>query len=313
MENNTTVANFNVTFGKDEEPLLNYFDSIIYPAFTNETAVKRKENEYFLQNIELKKLDNTFYKNAQNDKIEDLILTGILIKKTTLEVKSEFDEFGKLINTDKQIPSAPYSFFTIFLRNHRMILVKNQKGSPDLITFSSVIKEIIGEYIKSVSDNENKLPYARVEVVGVPNKIGVKEALKSVSKIRKLEFKFFPLNNDIDFSNAFGSVSIDTRKKIGSKTGRIIFGTPSDITGVEEILSDLHGVVAPEIHVVYKKGGKGKITDKEMSENFNLRLPLLNNEEQIKFEHINDQLDDIEEIKYTSDENMKLYKTYLLK
>ena len=40
MKNNVAIANFNVTFGKQDEPMLNYFETIIFPAFTS--GIKRE-------------------------------------------------------------------------------------------------------------------------------------------------------------------------------------------------------------------------------------------------------------------------------
>ena len=40
MKNNVSVANFNVTFGKKDEPMLTYFNTIIYPAF--KSGLKRE-------------------------------------------------------------------------------------------------------------------------------------------------------------------------------------------------------------------------------------------------------------------------------
>ena len=48
------IADFNCTFGEENYPLLEYFEEIVYPAFTSN--VKRKpshKNEYFFYNIKL--------------------------------------------------------------------------------------------------------------------------------------------------------------------------------------------------------------------------------------------------------------------
>ena len=42
IDKEAQVANFNVVFGENEEPMLNYFDTIIYPAFMSE--LKRRES-----------------------------------------------------------------------------------------------------------------------------------------------------------------------------------------------------------------------------------------------------------------------------
>ena len=106
------VANFNVVFfaGAQEKTLLDCFETIVYPAFTS--GVKRVSGgaEYFFMDIEI-----------EEETEGDLILKGKLIKKTILEIKSDIDEMGNLVEKDDRYSTAPYSMFVIYLRNHRMI------------------------------------------------------------------------------------------------------------------------------------------------------------------------------------------------
>ena len=132
IDKEAQVANFNVVFGENEEPMLNYFDTIIYPAFMSELKRKEKDAEYFFHGVQLLESGICGY-----------VLVGKIVKKTTLEVYSDVDESGRLIEKDERYSSAPYSTFAIYLKNHRMVLVKNQKGSPTLATFRSTANRII--------------------------------------------------------------------------------------------------------------------------------------------------------------------------
>lgn len=142
MKKYAQIANFNVVFGKDEKPMLTYFDNIIFPAFTSGITKISDMNEFLLTNIEV----------VRNQKGE-CILMGQFVKKTILEIKSDINAQGKLIEKDEQYSTAPYSSFAINLLNHRMIFIPNQKGSPSLANFRSAIKYIIKEFIKQ----QNKL------------------------------------------------------------------------------------------------------------------------------------------------------------
>jgi len=308
MNKNLTIANFNITFGLKEEPLLNYFDKIVFPALTEvheDYKLIRDDNKYYLMGVEVKEYKNQDYES-------ELVLTGLLVKETILEVKSQVDDKGALHNTNLKYPSAPYSLFTIFLRNHRMVLVKNQKGSPDIRNFRSVVEFMIKKQTTKLNkerDKDNKLPYALVKVVGIPNSKGIKEALKNVKKINKLTLKFYPLNGEIDYSNAFSFIS-DLRLKSGAQNGSVDILSPKSKVGVKEIVSKTEGLVEPIIKVEYKSGGKGTITDNELSENISLDFKV-NNDEKIDTDDVVSKVISFEQIKNTSAENLKIYKKYL--
>ena len=93
------VANFNVVFleEKDEAPLLKYFDSIVVPAFQSGIKKDNKDAELFFMNVEV-----------VEDSEGEYVLVGYVVKKTVLEVKSDVDEKGNLIEKDEKYPSAPY-------------------------------------------------------------------------------------------------------------------------------------------------------------------------------------------------------------
>ena len=74
-----TVANFNIVFAdsKNEYPMLDYFDKIVMPALTEDIIWKSGDNKFLLNNIGVKCDNRGTY-----------VLTGNIIKKTILEIKS---------------------------------------------------------------------------------------------------------------------------------------------------------------------------------------------------------------------------------
>ena len=161
MKKCAQVANFNVVFGEDERPMLDYFDSIIYPALTSGITKTLDDNVFLFKDIEI----STQY-------VDKYVLTGKLVKKTILEIKSDLDEDGELVEKDERYSSAPYSSFAINLLNHRMMFMPNQKGSPTLANFRTTVKYVLSEYVKNQNsqlDNEKKLEYALINVVGIPS------------------------------------------------------------------------------------------------------------------------------------------------
>ena len=136
------VANFNVVFleNDDEAPLLKYFESIVIPAFQSGIKKVTTDSEQFFMNVEV-----------IEDEDKEYVLVGNIVKRMILEVKSDINAEGKLIEKDERYPSAPYSTFAIFLKNHRMFYALNQKGSPSLMSFSALTKYVFSEYIKQYS------------------------------------------------------------------------------------------------------------------------------------------------------------------
>ena len=110
-------ANFNVTYGLEEKPMLTYFNDIIFPALSNREHRDLYNSYYFFDNVEIKEFANEY------------VLVGNLVKATEYNVRTVVKD-DILYENPSTVPTAPYSRFMIFLRNHRMVLVKNESNSP---------------------------------------------------------------------------------------------------------------------------------------------------------------------------------------
>lgn len=296
---NAQVANFNIVFGDKEQPMLDFFDTIIYPAMTSNISRVIDDNKYMFKNIEIVKNEENIY-----------VLKGILVKKTILEIKSDLDEEGELIEKDEKHSAAPYSVFVINLLNHRMIFMQNQKGSPTIPNFRSTLKYVIDAYINMKNKElsaEQKLDYALVNVVGIPSAKSMDELLDNVKKINSLTLRFYPLNGDIDYTEAFGILTTDMRRDVGCKNGEIIFKSPQSIDGIKKLLEKAAGTINPILRVITKEGSKAKLKDYELSEKYELDF-----EEDTDFEaesvQLMDKMSSIETLTFTNDEHNMIYK-----
>lgn len=302
-EKKMVIANFNVVFGTKEEPLLNYFDTIMLPAFKNRITRTNGDNNYIFLDISVIEIDKN-----------EFALAGIIVKRTELEVKSKFNEEGTFIETDEIHPTAPYSAFIIYLKNHRMVLVKNQKGSPDLRSFAATVKFFFKTFIRSenIKRKENgldMLPYPIINIVGIPMKSSIEEALRKVSRINKLRLKFYPLNGDMDFSGLFEGVTTDLRKKVESKTGLIDLNTPKSTKGIIEVLTAARGTVEPIFKVTYADKKKGTIYNNQISETMDISIDTGSINESIQ--EIANKSKALESITTVSDANYKIYNDNL--
>lgn len=300
---NIDIANFNLTFGKEELPLLTYFEEFLYPAFKSGIIREEADNKYMFESVELVETS------------EGVALKGIFIKDTTLEVKSEVDEDGKLVETNKSYPSAPYSLFCILLKNHRMILVPNQKGSPNLRSFNTTARNILKKYRKEENNqrkenNAKLIPYFSLRVTGLPNKANLLEELKKVKKIDALKIRFYPLNGeDIDSSDIINEQVGLIRERIGSSTGNITLNSPDNKNKTAELIEDLGDTVDVTLNVKYADNSTGRIKNDSYSEKRKLEIE----GDQVRDED-NEIIDDmikIPNIIKTSKTNQKIYDKFL--
>lgn len=272
------LANFNITFGNNEEPLLNWLDEFVIPAMNSKRVRKVSEKT------------STMFENVRIVEIEKdcLVLTGIIIKNTVIDIYNQFTKEKGLIDTDEHHDSAPYSVFMIFLHNHRMALVKRQSESPDLRLFSSTFVDILKEYRKDENrkrkeENIPLLPYAINGIKGIKDEKDISKALQSVKKINKFTLKLLPRNNEWGgLDGLIDGIDEEIRKASSGKSLKIIVPSPKSKSGVEKIIKNTNGLVETELEVEYYSDGfdeegkerknKGRIKDNQMSQTIEVEL-----------------------------------------
>lgn len=298
---NLYIANFNCTFGKNNDPMLHHFEDIILPAFQKGIIYnnKRNNNDYLFEEVELSLKNGIF------------VLVGLLVKRTHLEIKSRYDEKGNLKNTNVRVPSDPFSYFIINLQNHRMTLVKNQKGSPTVSEFNNTASHILKTYVKEKNnyiDEGEKLPIPYLNVVSIPFSGKIEDELKKVMKIEKAVLRFYPLNGDISPNHVFNELR-EMLNDVESKSGNTQINNPKNLKAVGEILKDTKGTVRPTLRVIYSNGSKRTLRDKDFSEVTQIEL-----DENLDFHENMDKISgkviNEEEYSETSEENKNIYQRF---
>lgn len=304
------IADFNCTFGEENYPLLEYFEEIVYPAFTSN--VKRKpshKNEYFFYNIKLNEYET-----------DKFALTGMIIKKTVLERKSLIDEnYSSIQYRDDQIPSHPFSYFTIYLNNHTMVLVKNQSGSPTIKEFEATARFVINEKICELNKDlkDTKFKEANINVTNIPCENSIKDALKKLESINTITLTLYPLNGGDVPTGGFYDKYRNILEDTGSPEGNISIKKPrikteEDIEYITNMISQEAGKVKHSIRGKKISGGSVQIKDNDMSEVINIELEdneySDNNVCKIIEETMNKQ-----EIEFVGEENKKIYLDNLFK
>ena len=299
------IANFNIVFELNDKefPMLDYFDTIIIPAITGGNIKKSNDTKFFFDEIKV-----------VEDEDGEYILTGILIKDTVLEVKHEYDfEEGKLIDKKGKYQSSPYSLFIIYLKNHRMILVRDQKGSPSLSNFRTVIKSTIDDYVRKTNHllekaNKELLPIPLVNVVGISSGNDIGGILKDVDKVSRLMLRFYPLNGDGDVGMAgiFDGI-LETRRDIKCSTGNINFNSPQNIDKVGELINNVDGTMEPVVWVRYSGSSTdSKITMDSIIEN--TEISVADDDTKTNISYIIAEGKNNKKISSTSDQNDIIYK-----
>ena len=253
-EKNMQFANFNITYGESELPMLSFFEELIYPVFNSGYIRKNRKNEYpqfSFSDVEIKETNGEY------------ILVGNYIKNTQYNVNTKIDH-GKLVDSHSEIPTAPYSRFIIFLKNHRMVLVKNESYSPDIRSFEATMREFLNKYIKErnslIDDTATKFPMARVNIVDMPLNEDIDNLLRGTKKVKWLKLRFFPLNNDI---NPLPIADAINREKVavGSNTANVIFNSPKSVIGIKNILEETSGLVATSMQIEEVDGEKRTVKE----------------------------------------------------
>lgn len=251
-EKNMQFANFNITFGENDLPMLEHFEDIIFPAFTS-GLVRGKDGEipyYSFDDVKIREFDDEY------------VLVGNFIKSTEYKVITTIAD-GVLVSSPADVPTAPYSRFIIFLKNHRMVLVRNETNSPDIRSFQKTVREILTKYIREVNrkcPKESKLPIAIVHIVDIPLKDSIEQVLKDVNKVNWLKLRFFPLNNDLDPIPLAQAMKKDMQK-VGSRTGNLIFNSPGSKQGIRDVLEATGGMAVATLQVTDSDGEKRRIKE----------------------------------------------------
>lgn len=251
-EKNMHFANFNITFGENDLPMLEHFEDIIFPAFTSGLIRGKKDVlPYFsFGDVRIKKINGEY------------VLVGNYIKSTEYKVITTVTD-GVLVSSPADVPTAPYSRFIIFLKNHRMILVRNETNSPDIRSFQKTVRDILAKYIQQANADrpkESKLPIAIVHIVDIPLKDSIEQVLKDVNKVNWLKLKFFPLNNDLD-PTPLARVMKNDMQKVGSKTGNLVFNSPSSKEGIKNVIEATGGTAVATLQVTDSDGEKRRIQE----------------------------------------------------
>jgi hypothetical protein len=192
-----------------------------------------------------------------------------------------------------------------------MIYVLNQKGSPSIKSFSGLTKYVFAEFIrehnKQLEDKSQCLPFPSINIVGLPMRSSIEEALKQVSKVTKLTLRFYPLNGDLEFGEMFGSLVKDLRSAADCKNGEMVLKSPKSISGIIDIVEQSGGTVKPILEVTYPDKSKGTIKEDQISEKMEIEFQ---GENVVEMDEVVRKGKELKSITYTSQGNQEIYNKH---
>lgn len=263
MERSLSLGNLNVTWGKEELPLLYFWSEIVWPGLEHAVKYKKRipirnnqDNILLIDRIKVEEIDDIQY------------LVGRLIRSTTIEISSQINEYGELVPANLVENSAPYSIFFVNLQNHRMGIVGSQKGAPTRANFKTMFEIVLKDYVIShnnkVQEKEERIPLPRVFLTNLPIAgSGIAESMKLSHRIVEVMFGLFPLNQEIPFDDTMAQME-KSRKSVGADKAKMVYTNPTDtdrmINAVDIV--DNQGIAEIDVKIVDADGADQKITNR---------------------------------------------------
>lgn len=295
-------VNFNCTFGEENEPLLEHFDDVLYPALTAGYTFKKKGmTEWKIRNVHIDIMNDTY------------VLIGAFVKDTIIEVKSH-SSGNDIVPANEQYPSSPYSIFVLSLKNHRMAFYRNQSGSPQVRSMRTIVSDCVKRYLRSVNKNRDKhecLPRANIHIAPIPSKTTIEERFKDIEKIQSLSFKIFPLNGDPDVSDAFRLLR-EANGTLGSNSLSVQIPSPKNIHNVKESIQNLNGTAIPRVKATTVTGIPVVFDEDSFTESAFFKVDSTDPHDVIT-DKICNHIKDYDIMNNTSEENDSIYKRFINK
>ncbi len=209
------VANFICKFG-DQINLIDRAEEIVLPALLD-TNLRRTygESSYFFLDTQLLVIPQT-----DNEKI--FVVSGRFVKDTRLSAEQIYDA-GTLVSSTDSIPSAPSLFFVLILNNHRIIFLKETSHAPSITSFRATLLRFLSlkrtQYIRSQTTNATQTtPKPNLEIIQLASPNSMLEFIQKFSQLKKVEFRVFLTNNEIDCDPMFDQIRVAKQAVYATKT-----------------------------------------------------------------------------------------------
>lgn len=205
------IGNLVVKFGENLN-LLDLLPEVVAPAFFDPSLKRTYSDTSYL-----------FYKPEFLELGSEPIIAGRLVKDTILE-RQQLLVNGELEEKSGTLPSSPSSIFVLLLGCHRLLFVREHKGSPSMdnfrTTLSRFLKKCHRNFLKAKSkeiDPETgkklklkqlveKFPYPTVDLTPLGSRESIHSFLQKFKRIETVTAHLLPTNSEIDNDGMFKSL-----------------------------------------------------------------------------------------------------------
>lgn len=204
--------------------LLDYFDTVVYPAFFDEELVRKySDTSYFFNKVDIVTVEGR------------VLLVGRFIKDTLLKREQIYSSQSKgLIEDHEELQSSPSAIFVLVLDVHRLIYLKEVSHAPSLDSFKSTVENFIKvkhkEFIDRLAE-ESKAAGERItkkqlmidhlppslELIPLTSARSVEEFVKQYEVLSSVTYKFSDRNDEQDNEGFFRAIQ-KQKDEVGSKT-----------------------------------------------------------------------------------------------
>ncbi|TBW10014.1 hypothetical protein E0E50_10755 [Azotobacter chroococcum subsp. isscasi] len=232
--------------------LLDYFHTIVYPAFFDTELIRKYgDTKYFFNKVELITIDGR------------VLLVGRFIKDMILEREQVYNPAQGLVEDHEELQSSPSAIFVLILDIHRLIYLKETKFAPTLDNFKSTIESFIKakhkEYIDRLADEskvEGKVEGKRktkkqllsehlppsLEIIPLTSARSVEDFVRQYEILSSVTYKFSDRNDEQDNEGFFRAVQRQ-KDEVGSKSTTIKHLSPEGLDK-EAVIGEVQAATA---------------------------------------------------------------------
>jgi hypothetical protein len=215
------IGNLVVKFGEHLN-LLDMLSEVVAPAIFDPSLRRTYSETTYL-----------FYRPEFIDTEDELLIAGKLVKDTVLE-RQQLLVDGQLQEATGSLPSSPSSLFVLLLGCHRLLFVRQHRGSPTLDNFRSTLSHFLKRrhrtFLKAKAQEADPetgdkptlkalvelYPYPSVDLTPLGSNDSIHSFLGKFQRIETVTTRILETNSEIDNEEMFKSLRA-SQKRIKSR------------------------------------------------------------------------------------------------
>jgi hypothetical protein len=217
------IGNLVVKFG-EQHNLLDLFTEVVAPAFFDPTLKRSYSDTTYL-----------FYESQLVTVLGEPVIVGRLVKDTVLE-REQLLVNGELTVTTGTLPSSPSSLFVLLLSCHRLLFVRQHRGSPSLDNFRTTLSRFLKQCHRSflqaksnqvdpetgekskLKDLVARFPYPTVDLTPLASNDSIHTFLKKFKLIETVTAHLLDTNSEIDNDGMFKALRASQARMRSKRT-----------------------------------------------------------------------------------------------